>query len=224
MTREAEGMYKGFSWNGIVEQNNGPHPSIELHNGTLITFHEAADIVNMDANASAATMCGFSQPTAKGPQFMMFRTILQPATFMTDAATQLARLCGDHMTIVSPHEAAYLARLVAGADNSNIVTYLADSLPRASLPAHVTVATNFTLRNDGWNTLNATNCTLQVTVGATATTCQLAQDILPAQTVVVPCHVTMPAVSGPTSLNYGLVCSAQTMRTPPYNIATSVAE
>lgn len=190
-TREAEHPYAGFSYNGVTEQADGVHPTVELRDSTLPVFHEANDIVNMNATVAAATMCHSVDPRATGPQFMMYRTILESAGLMHDIVAALATAC-PIMQIVDPHVAAYLARLHLGGNNDNIATYLADTIPPV-VAAGSNISALFTVRNDGWNVLSATTVALNITiVGPAGTTVRAAHEEF-ARVMLSACRTTSTA-------------------------------
>jgi hypothetical protein len=95
----AEAIYDGFSSAGIVVSPNMDHRGTSLNGGVTVAgtpvMHHASDLPNGDVDGSAKIVAGIVLgASATVPQFAMFRTILQTASFHADVAIAAGKLVG----------------------------------------------------------------------------------------------------------------------------------
>jgi len=62
---------------------------------------------------------------------------------------------------MDPIDFGYLARIYLGGNNNNRVTYINDTIPRI-MTSNTQYSAQVTIRNEGWNTLNASSTQLLV--------------------------------------------------------------
>lgn len=127
---------------------------------------------------------------------------------MVDTNAQVNTQCGSKMVMVSPIVAGYLARIAAGGDNNDLVTYMNDTVPR-SLPANSAVSCDFEIRNEGWNVIPAATTNLVVSFNGCSScksfTLALSADIGVAATTTISGKITAPPAAGTYQLEYQLV-------------------
>ena len=112
------------------------------------------------------------------------------------------------LVIVSPLEAALLARITLGGTNDNLAVYLTDTLPRnIAVAQHLRVSASISLRNDGWNVLNVLGVNavvMNVTVDGISFLQFISQAIAPGASIEVSVVVDYPGVAGEYILEYAL--------------------
>ena len=104
------------------------------------------------------------------------------------------------LVIVSPLEAALLARITLGGTNDNLAVYLTDTLPRnIAVAQHLRVSASISLRNDGWNVLNVLGVNavvMNVTVDGISFLQFISQAIAPGASIEVSVVVDYPCAAG----------------------------
>jgi hypothetical protein len=117
------GRYDHFSSDGIVITANQDLAGASNHahatiGGTPI-FHHLSDFPpGLSVEAAAKQVVGFAAAAAarSAPQFGVFRTILQPATYHYNVAAAATATAGDGLVWVDPITMGVLAKIELAAD------------------------------------------------------------------------------------------------------------
>lgn len=91
------------------------------------------------------------------PQFFVWRSVLQPASYYTGIVQQLKTMgvYNSEVVVVEPLVLAALARQALGGSNENLVTYSADTAPTTTVKSGTALSFTVTVRNDGWAAISA---------------------------------------------------------------------
>jgi hypothetical protein len=145
-----DARFANFSALGVVNQG---WPSLFPYlNGNMPVLTQW----DLPTNASdaARVVQHFTNASQAAPKFQQFRSILTSPTFLKAVADGAAAATGGAAVAVTPLEISMLMRVYFNGTNSNMATYVGDTLPAAA-PGGALVTFNATVRNDGWNVLPA---------------------------------------------------------------------
>lgn len=157
MDSTAESMYVNMSGNGMVNQG---WPDLTTHLASNVPVFTQTDL-GADVNASAQEIVAAF--TGGRPQFHMFRSVLTSPSFLQQVQAAATSMSSGSVVAVGPLALSVLARVVLGGSNDDRVTYVSDTLP-STAGAGAVLAWSATVRNDGWNVLQAENHSLLVSV------------------------------------------------------------
>lgn len=151
LTNRSDAMYTKFSPLGFTRQQGYTTlGETALIPGTRVPSFTETDLQDKD---EVQQVLSYYRPDAV--RFVVFRGILRSASNYADIATSVQQV-QPKITFVDPYTFAFLARLHLSNDasiNNDLVSYVADDLP-AGVSIGETVTVNFSVRNEGWNTLN----------------------------------------------------------------------
>ena len=163
LTHESDLMYTKFSPLGFTRQQGYTTlgetaliPGTRVPSFTMVDLSDAGEVQQM-----------LSYYRPNDVRFVVFRGILRGASNYADMAEQVQDR-QPNMTFVDPYTFALLARIHLSGDatiNDDLVSYVNDSLPRVVRDRDLVTA-NFSIRNEGWNTLNDLHLQLIFACGA----------------------------------------------------------
>ena len=158
LTNASDLMYTHFSPMGFTRQRG----YTTLDETALIPGTRVPSFSETDLQGSNEVQQVLSFYRPNDVRFVVFRGVLRSASSYADLASQVQQI-QPGMTFVDPYTFALLARIHLSKDpsvNNDLVSYVDDNLPQL-ISQGQTIAANFSIRNEGWNTLN--NLQLQLT-------------------------------------------------------------
>ena len=156
-----DSIYANFSSFGVVNQG---WPELKVYlNGNLPVLTQSD--LDGKVSDSAGSIASYTHSNQASPAFHMFRSVLTNPTFLSAVAANATALTSGAAVAVTPLELSALMRVELGGSLNDFVAYVADNIP-ATAPAGSIVRFNATVRNDGWNTIGASNHGLVVTAAS----------------------------------------------------------
>jgi hypothetical protein len=168
-----EDVYFNMSAAGVVEQG---WPGRVAHLQGNLPVVMQTDL-SSDATAAAATVATYVNAGQAEPTFAMFRSVLTSPSFFASVAAGATIASEGAAVPVLPLEMSAIMRVVLNGSNDNRCTYAADTLPGegGSVPCGSGLVTfNVTVRNDGWNVLDAAHHGLLVSTPSSQVLARLA--------------------------------------------------
>jgi hypothetical protein len=151
LTNSSDLMYTKFSPLGFTRQQGYTTlGETALIPGTRVPSFTETDLSNPN---EVQQIVSDYKPNAV--RFVVFRGVLRSATNYANIAEQVQKI-QPNITFVDPYTFALLARIHLSGDatiNDDLVSYVDDNLPRMVHQGDQVTA-NFSIRNEGWNTLN----------------------------------------------------------------------
>ncbi|CAF1210142.1 unnamed protein product [Rotaria magnacalcarata] len=151
LTNDSDTMYTKFSPLGFTRQQG----YTTLGETALIPGTRVPSFTETDLSGKDEVQQVLSYYKPNDVRFVVFRGVLRSASSYADIAEKVQQI-QPNITFVDPYTFALLARIhLSGnpAYNDDLVSYVDDNLPNLiSTGEYVTV--NFSIRNEGWNTLN----------------------------------------------------------------------
>ena len=222
MTPAAERTYAPFSPLGVVDEFDPVQGATTRLNGRMPVFSQRDLPGGSNATEAAATILAWYNASDPGPQFFVWRSVLQYPSYYAQVSQLLASKGGGTVAVVDPHVLSALARAHLSGDNSHQVAYEPEHVQPLAPRAGSSVSLTMTVRNDGWAPLlaNYSMCAAFVAgasgagsgvsagggAGAGQRTCvQLGANVESGARASVRAHVRVPATSGERVLQYQLV-------------------
>ncbi|CAF1016786.1 unnamed protein product [Adineta ricciae] len=151
LTNQSDLMYTKFSPLGFTRQQGYTTlGETALIPGTRVPSFTETDLID-GSEVQQILSCYRSQTV----RFVVFRGVLRSATNYANITENVEKL-QPNITFVDPYTFALLARIYLSKDptvNNDLVSYVDDNLPRVVRNGDIITA-NFSIRNEGWNTLN----------------------------------------------------------------------
>ena len=151
LTNASDMMYTKFSPLGFTRQTGYTTlGETALIPGTRVPSFSETDLQGSD---EVSQVLSFYRPNTV--RFVVFRGVLRSATNYATIAQQVQQI-QPKMSFVDPYTFALLARIHLSQDpsiNNDLVSYVDDTLPKM-ITADQMIRVNFSIRNEGWNTLN----------------------------------------------------------------------
>ncbi|CAF3951370.1 unnamed protein product [Rotaria sp. Silwood2] len=151
LTNNSDLMYTKFSPLGFTRQQG--YTTLEetaLIPGTRVPSFTETDLSDKD---EVKQILSYYKPN--DVRFVVFRGILRSASNYADIAEKVQQI-QPNITFVDPYTFALLARIHLSGDtasNDDLVSYVDDNLPTLVSEGDI-IKVNFSIRNEGWNTLN----------------------------------------------------------------------
>ena len=164
MDNETLAAYARFSGNGAAQGGGGAPTRLGGGGpGGGAPFVPQLDI-SPNATDAARAVAG-RVPAAGAPLAgLMVRSVLTSPSYLRDVAASVRAATAGAAAVVDPLAFGYLMRLALGGNNDDRAAYVGDTLPGGAARG-ARVDFRATVRNDGWNVLNASYA-LSVTVTA----------------------------------------------------------
>ena len=150
LTHDSDLMYTKFSPLGFTRQQGYTTlGETALIPGTRVPSFTETDLSNNEVQQ----VVSYYKPN--DVRFVVFRGILRSASNYANITQQVEQI-QPNITFVDPYTFALLARIHLSKDasiNDDLVSYVDDNLP-ISVSNGDNITANFSIRNEGWNTLN----------------------------------------------------------------------
>jgi hypothetical protein len=151
LTHDSDLMYTKFSPLGFTRQRG----YTTLGETALIPGTRVPSFTETDLSNGNEVQQVLSFYKSNDVRFVVFRGVLRSASNYADIAQKVQQM-QPNITFVDPYTFALLARIHLSKDasiNDDLVSYVDDNLPLSVNKGDVITA-NFSIRNEGWNTLN----------------------------------------------------------------------
>jgi hypothetical protein len=163
LTNDSDLMYTKFSPLGFTRQQG----YTTLGETALIPGTRVPSFTETDLSDKNEVEQVLSYYKPNEVRFVVFRGILRSASSYADIADKVQQI-QPNITFVDPYTFALLARIHLsgnGSINDDLVSYVDDDLPRSVSKGDIITA-NFSIRNEGWNTLQDLRLKLTFVCGA----------------------------------------------------------
>ena len=151
LTNDSDLMYTTFSPLGFTRQPGYTQlGETALISGTRVPSFTETDLVSPN---EVQQILSYYKPN--DVRFVVFRGILRSASNYASMTEQVQQI-QPNISFVDPYTLALLARIHLSRDasiNDDLVSYVNDSLPMVVSKGD-RITANFSIRNEGWNTLN----------------------------------------------------------------------